>query len=464
MPEFPVETGDEPATKHLLIFTFGPLGAKMDEIAGKLESHSGRLDAIAAEIVTTVAQLNSQIPESKRAQSAADEALQQLSKRDKEVSDKLKQSFLDVEAQLVEMRVQSEATASAQRDVHTVVARQKADLDGVRLEVGRYVQETLASVQTQAASGGDGGKGGGGPPREREAPQLNDPKKNEVDVLSDSMSKASFVLWRDNLDLHLEGCNDFGMGTGEMLKRVRLHPRIIDRTVMNDFNTAVRQEGQMTGNMLMLTRWDTSRADRELYKFLHTKLTVGLKATSVLTCQSGMGFELYRIINKKLDPNNSISEHTILADFRRLALAKAKDLMETRKRVVQLVALCNEYCDKTGKEVELQEKTFAVWMFMDDDSKEQALRKNLVEGDAAFSIVCDHLEAISSEQGNREAIAAYAKAQAPVKMDLSALAPPSAGAEGLGAPPPPGGPSEPGAELDAFGAAKCYKCGDGGHR
>ena len=73
-----------------------------------------------------------------------------------------------------------------------------------------------------------------------------------------------------------------------------------------------------------------------------------------------MGFALYRSINKKLDNNNSISEHTILADIRRLAFAKAKDLNETRARVVQLVALCNENCDKTGKEVEASEKTFAI--------------------------------------------------------------------------------------------------------
>ena len=88
----------------------------------------------------------------------------------------------------------------------------------------------------------------------------------------------------------------------------------------------------------------------------------------------GWRIELYRIINKKLDPNNSISEHIILADIRRLALAKAKDLNETRTQVVQLVALCNEYCKKTGKEVELSEKTFAIWMFMDDDSKGKGLR------------------------------------------------------------------------------------------
>ena len=79
--------------RRTLLDTIGPLGVMMDEIAGKLDSHAGRLDAIAAELVTTVAQLSSQIPESKRVQSAADEALQQLSKRDKEVSDKLKQSF-----------------------------------------------------------------------------------------------------------------------------------------------------------------------------------------------------------------------------------------------------------------------------------------------------------------------------------------------------------------------------------
>ena len=65
----------------------------------------------------------------------------------------------------------------------------------------------------------------------------------------------------------------------------------------------------------------------------------------------------------------------------------------------------------------MAEKTFAIWMFIDDDSKEKGLRKNLIEGDKPFAQVCDHLEAISTEEGNRQAIAAYAKQQAPVKMD-----------------------------------------------
>lgn len=120
---------------------------------------------------------------------------------------------------------------------------------------------------------------------------------------------------------------------------------------------------------------------------MHTTLTVTLKATSVLTCQPGMGFELYRILNKKLDPNNSISEHTILADIRRLAFAKAKDLIDTRARVVQLVALCKDYCDKTGKEVDMAEKTFAIWMFIDDGSKEKGLRETLLRS-TRLSLKC----------------------------------------------------------------------------
>ena len=88
-------------------------------------------------------------------------------------------------------------------------------------------------------------------------------------------------------------------------------------------------------------------------------------------------------------------------------------------------------------------------MFIDEDSKEKGLRKNLIEGDTPFAKVCDHLEAISSEEGNRQAIAAHAKAQALVKMDLSALAPP-----GASAPHPPADAPDSDASLDAFGNAK----------
>ena len=84
------------------------------------------------------------------------------------------------------------------------------------------------------------------------------------------------------------------------------------------------------------------------------------------------------MINAKMDPCNSISEHTILADVRRLAFVKCKDFGETKLCILQLFNFCNEFCDKTGKEVDANEKTFAIWLFLDEESRSRAERKNLI--------------------------------------------------------------------------------------
>ena len=41
-------------------------------------------------------------------------------------------------------------------------------------------------------------------------------------MLTDDISEAKFVLWRDNLDLHLEEFPDFGAGIDGVLRKVRL--------------------------------------------------------------------------------------------------------------------------------------------------------------------------------------------------------------------------------------------------
>ena len=84
-------------------------------------------------------------------------------------------------------------------------------------------------------------------------------------------------------------------------------------------------------------------------------------------------------------------------DVRRLAFLNCKKLDETKLRVVQLISLCGEFVDKVGREIDPKEKTFAVWMFMDEDTKAEAERKELVEGDSSFSDVCDFLELITNE-------------------------------------------------------------------
>ena len=61
-------------------------------------------------------------------------------------------------------------------------------------------------------------------------------------------------------------------------------------------------------------------------------------------------------------------------------------------------------------------------MFMDEETKAKAERKELVEGDSTFAEVCDFLEILTNDGEKKKAIAHYAKLQALVRMDLSALA------------------------------------------
>ena len=85
----------DPERKRLLN-TLPVLDAQTQALHAELVPMQGQIASIIAELATTVAQLNDQIPESKRAQAAAAETLEALSKRDQEVSDKLKQSLTDV--------------------------------------------------------------------------------------------------------------------------------------------------------------------------------------------------------------------------------------------------------------------------------------------------------------------------------------------------------------------------------
>ena len=118
----------------------GPYGQRLlNTLPGNLDEdrlQKGQVEAIITEMAALTQQLNEQIPGVECAQAAATASLQELAKRDREVSDKLKESFAQVKAQLAEMKILSEAVSGAQREIHIVVARQKADLESVRMEVG----------------------------------------------------------------------------------------------------------------------------------------------------------------------------------------------------------------------------------------------------------------------------------------------------------------------------------------
>ena len=125
-------------------------------------------------------------------------------------------------------------------------------------------------------------------PRDGGGPKFNDARKSEVANLTDGMTKAAFMLWRENLDLHLEEFSEFGPGINDVLKKVRLHTEgILTRENLQDIYAGLKRGSRVPSYLI----GDCDRASRELYKFLHKKLTVRLKAASVMTCKSGEGFE-----------------------------------------------------------------------------------------------------------------------------------------------------------------------------
>ena len=184
----------------------------------------------------------------------------------------------------------------------------------MKVDVGNCVRSSPEGIREAAgpsrASSGPGARDS----------KLNYPKKSEVDVLSDDLSKAKLVLWRDNLDLHLEEFPDFGPGIDGVLRKVRLQHSLVKPKDISEFMRQVKEEGALTGSRGLLMSFDMHKVSRDLYKFFHRQLTVKLKASAVMACAPGMGFELYRTISKKLDPNNDMSRHMLFLMFDGLPL------------------------------------------------------------------------------------------------------------------------------------------------
>ena len=88
----------------------------------------------------------------------------------------------------------------------------------------------------------------------------------------------------------------------------------------------------------------------------------------------------------------------MLAEIRRLAFPKAKNVVETKAMIIFYINKCRAYTEKTCLEVEESEQTMAIWMFMDEDSKAKAERRGrdgkegLVIGETDFQTTAIFIE------------------------------------------------------------------------
>ena len=159
------------------------------------------------------------MPEIQKGYDGLNASLKDLVRRDQEVSDKLKASFAPIKTQLADVALKSSSVESMQTGIHSAVAKQEQDLASAKIEIERIVTGALQSIAALTQQHSEGSppeeqrEGSGG----RGSPRLSNPKKTEVEQLSDAMSKASFVLWRDNLDMHLESFTGICLGSIEVL-------------------------------------------------------------------------------------------------------------------------------------------------------------------------------------------------------------------------------------------------------
>ena len=118
-----------------------------------------------------------------------------LEKRDREISEKLKTSFHNIDSQLEGVSLKAATVRSMQNGIHGVVAKQQQDMDGMKIDIERYVANAIATItsntqpsrgpgERQGQRGGDGGGGG----------RVNDSKK--FIILMDVSQLASVKLER----------------------------------------------------------------------------------------------------------------------------------------------------------------------------------------------------------------------------------------------------------------------------
>ena len=116
------------------------------------------------------------------------------------------------------VQLQGATVASIQEGVHGVVVKQQHGMEKMRVDVERYLANAMAAIASNSPDQGQSGHVF--QPRDGGGPKLNDARKSEVADLTDGMTMDAFVLWRENLDLHLEEFPEFGPGINDVLKKI----------------------------------------------------------------------------------------------------------------------------------------------------------------------------------------------------------------------------------------------------
>ena len=154
------------------------MATKIDEFEQKFGVIDANLSKLQADLQKVVPDIEENVRKLIENQEKSEMSIAALNLRDKEVSDKLAESFTKIDAQIAELKVQAGAAMGAQQDASASTARQMqrlAEQGNQQMgQVAEFVRSSLDSVRAEArtvpqrSEGGDRPSGGGAAERPQE--------------------------------------------------------------------------------------------------------------------------------------------------------------------------------------------------------------------------------------------------------------------------------------------------------
>ena len=231
------------------------------------------------------------------------------------------------------------------------------------IEIQRQVQ-SLVDRTLQGNEGTHSGGSSGGQPRDR---QIFDPREYKIESLSASPTLAAFKKWRADVEIYIDTIGPSWKGIKNVLQQVRHSSAVLVPTAASMLESVNRAKAISKGLVIDDVTMEWSEKAGALYKLLLPKLNIDL-STEYRNAASENGFELWRLINRKMDPPRADLDFHLINGIQRLARSNCVDFAQTVRFVNHLETRKLEFQTETGSVLDPEVLARVLSSAMDEDT------------------------------------------------------------------------------------------------
>ena len=251
----------------------------------------------------------------------------------------------------------------------------ESNLNSVKDEVGRTQAEIL---RTQAGirqlienARSDGSSGLQRPSQERDR-QVFDPRDYKIEVLPSSLNLGIWKKWRHEVEIYVDTIGPSWKGVKLLLQQARHSPTALQPSEFKTFEqaleaTVVRARQANSGLEPVEEFFDYAAKGSILYRMLVPKLNLEL-STEFRNSSPDNGFELWRLLNRKLDPPRADFAFHWTNDLRKHARTNCSDFNQTVKFIAMLEGTRREFAAETGEILDVVVLGEILGAAMDEDT------------------------------------------------------------------------------------------------